>query len=49
MEGISISLRRYNLKELVALYHISSKTFLKWLKPFAHKIGVRNGYYYTIP
>jgi hypothetical protein len=48
-EAICISLRPYNLKELAALYGISRKTLLKWLRPFEQDIGKRIGYYYTIP
>lgn len=48
-EGICISLRPYNLKELAALYGISRRTLLKWLRPFEQIIGKRIGYYYTIP
>lgn len=45
----SIALRPHNLKELSALYNISSKTFKKWLLPFKQEIGERRGNYYTIP
>jgi hypothetical protein len=47
--GGSTELRPHNLKELAALYSISSKTFKKWLLPFEKEIGKRIGYYYTIP
>jgi len=46
---ISIPLRPYYLKELAAMYGISTKTFNKWLKPFSKIIGQRRGYYFTIP
>lgn len=41
-------IRPYNTKELAALYNVSPYTIRKWLKPFAHKIGKRNGYTYTV-
>jgi hypothetical protein len=44
-----ISLRPYSLKELSALYGVTSKTLLKWLRPFEEMIGKRNGNYYSIP
>lgn len=47
--GGSILLRPYNLKELCALYSISSKTLKKWLLPLKKKIGKKRGNYYTIP
>jgi hypothetical protein len=47
--GPSIELRPRNLKELAALYCISSRTLKKWLLPLEKKLGKRIGYYYTIP
>ena len=46
--GSSIVLRPHNLKELSALYSISSRTLKKWLHPFEREIGERIGYFYTI-
>ena len=46
---ITIPLRPYYLKELAAMYGISTKTFNRWLKPFGKIIGERRGYYFTIP
>ena len=48
-QNIKIPLRPYNLKELAAMYGISTKTFNKWLKPFKKIIGPRKGYFFTIP
>ena len=48
-QGPSIELRPRNLKELAALYCISSRTLKKWLLPFEKELGKRIGYYYTIP
>lgn len=47
--GESILLRPYNLKELAALYGVSSRTFAKWLLPFEKQVGNRVGYFFSIP
>lgn len=47
ISGSSILLRPHNLKELSALYSISSRTLKKWLQPFEKQIGERIGYLYT--
>lgn len=41
-------IRPYNTKELAGLYKVSTHTFRNWIKPFAHKIGKRIGYTYTV-
>jgi hypothetical protein len=46
--GSSIELKPRSLKELSALYGISSRTLKKWLKPFEKEVGKRIGYYYSI-
>jgi hypothetical protein len=46
---VNIPLRPYNKKELAAMYGICTKTFDKWLKPFKKIIGLRKGYFFTIP
>jgi hypothetical protein len=41
-------LRSYTPLQLCALYEVSKKTFLKWIKPFQTEIGRREGHYYNI-
>lgn len=38
----------YSVSELSGIYTVSTKTFLKWLKPFHQKIGKRHGRYYSV-
>lgn len=46
--GSSRVIEPCNLKELSALYNISSPTLKKWLLPFEKEIGKKVGYIYTI-
>jgi hypothetical protein len=46
--GPSMEIKARNLKELSAIYNISSRTLKKWLHPFEEEIGQRVGYFYTI-
>lgn len=41
--------RPYNLKQLAALYEVSYKTLLAWVKPFREQIGEIRGKCLTIP
>jgi hypothetical protein len=41
-------LKPYSLKELSVMYGVSKNTFKKWMDPFSHKLGQRQGYYYSI-
>ena len=38
----------YNLQELCYLYETSGKTFKRWLLPFQHLVGPKNGRYYSV-
>ncbi|MEO6539950.1 MAG: hypothetical protein ABIN74_03120 [Ferruginibacter sp.] len=44
---LKFPIKPYSLKELAAMYHVTKKTFSKWLIPFEKEIGKRNGYYYN--
>ena len=44
----TIALRPYSTGELAEIYGVHSKTFSKWLKPFAEEIGSRRGRMYSI-
>ncbi len=44
----TLQLRGYSLPELANLYQISSRTFKKWIKPFAAEIGKRQGRFYNV-
>lgn len=37
-----------SIKELAAIYDMSTKTIRKWMKPHLEEIGKREGRYYTI-
>jgi hypothetical protein len=39
--------RPLSLKELSALYSVSTKTIKRWLQPYHLQIGERNGRFYT--
>jgi hypothetical protein len=41
-------IRPYKPTELAAMYNVSSRTFIKWLKPFQEKIGQKNGWYFSV-
>jgi ABC-type sulfate transport system substrate-binding protein len=41
-------IKAYSKKELTALYNVSRKTFVAWLKPFEKEIGPYNGKRFTI-
>ena len=43
-----IHVKPYSLKEIAALYGISTKTLSKWMIPIKDKIGIRRGRYYTV-
>lgn len=44
----AIAVKPYSPQELAAIYGVSSKTIKRWLTPFYHDIGERQGRYYTI-
>ena len=44
----NIILRPFCLKELCQMYNVTYKTIHKWLSPFKHLLGERNGYLYNI-
>jgi hypothetical protein len=44
----STVIRPFSKKELTAMYTVSKKTMTRWLKPHLHKIGKREGRYYTV-
>lgn len=44
---LKFPIKPYSSKDLAAMYHVTKKTFKKWLTPFEDEIGERNGYYYT--
>jgi hypothetical protein len=39
--------KAYTMKELSAMYGISSKAFKTWLEPHEEAIGKKKGWYYT--
>ena len=43
-----IHVKPYSLKEIAALYGISTKTLSKWIVPIKEKIGMRRGRCYTV-
>jgi nitrous oxide reductase accessory protein NosL len=47
-DDVFFTMRPLNLKDLALLYHVSRRTMSNWLKPFADKIGPKNGYYYSV-
>lgn len=42
----TVRVQAYSLKELSAMYSVSSKTFKTWLRPFRQEIGTRLGRFY---
>jgi hypothetical protein len=45
-----IALKPYTTKDLMVIYNVRSyKTWNRWIKPIKDKIGIRIGYYYSIP
>lgn len=44
----TMELRPYSQKEFCKLYSICDKTFKRWLLPFRHEIGERNGRLYSV-
>lgn len=46
--GKNSMVRPYTMKELAAIYGISTKTFRKWLNPHQESIGERVGRLYTV-
>lgn len=48
MKKNSIPLKPYSLAELSRLYSVCDRTMKKWITPFQHEIGERNGRYYNV-
>ena len=44
----SIEVKPYCIIELCNMYQTTPKTFKKWLIPFAHEIGKKNGRFYNV-
>ncbi len=42
-----VTLKAYTIKELAAMYGISTKTFRGWLIPHKEIIGLKTGRYFT--
>ena len=38
----------YSNKELCMIYGVSTKTFMKWVRPFEGLIGEKNGRFYSV-
>jgi len=47
MSKKKITLDRYSIKELAALYNINHRTMKKWIRPFKDDIGEKIGRYYN--
>ena len=43
-----IQLKPYSLVDLAKLYTVCDRTMKKWIKPFEHEVGEKNGRYYSI-
>lgn len=41
-------IKAYTISELAAIYKVCSKTFKKWIEPFAEVIGEKRGRYYNV-
>ncbi len=46
-ETSMVEIQPYSTKDFARIYKISRKTFRRWVKPFGHEIGDRNGHYYN--
>ncbi|MGN7787191.1 hypothetical protein ACTJIJ_21840 [Niabella sp. 22666] len=43
-----IKLKPYSLSELADIYEVCVRTIKRWLLPHQHRIGERQGRYYTV-
>ncbi|RYF89825.1 MAG: hypothetical protein EOO03_05080 [Chitinophagaceae bacterium] len=41
------SVQAYTTRQLAALYQVSPKVFLRWIKPFRKSIGKKNGWHFN--
>ena len=41
-------LKPYSMKELCTIYQVGYKTMRRWLQPFEHEIGKRQGRIYNV-
>jgi hypothetical protein len=48
MKKNTIQLKPYSIGELAKLYSVCDRTMKKWINPFEHTIGEKNGRYYSI-
>jgi hypothetical protein len=48
MKKNTIQLKPYSLVDLAKLYTVCDRTMKKWIKPFDHEVGEKNGRYYSI-
>jgi hypothetical protein len=44
----NLKLRPYSMKELAALYGVSTKTLRSWLESHEHAIGLKISRYFTV-
>ena len=43
-----IHLKPYTIKEIAAMYGISTKTIHRWMEPIKNEVGEKRGRYYTV-
>jgi transposase-like protein len=43
-----LEIKPYSITDFSALYGVSARTMLRWIKPFIEEVGPRNGRFYSV-